>query len=154
MAYSFLGTSLYSDKGATTVPVTILERYPLTCFLFCAEWAPPCKIFIEKLSKIYYELNDPNTKFEVVFISQDLSEEDFKSHYGTMPWLSTKYDPERNSGLAESFEVEAIPALVVMNSTGSVKTKDGREDVRVHGKAAIENWINSNLEAIQNNYNN
>lgn len=146
MGYSFLGTFLHSDKGATTIPTSSLERHPLVCLLFSGEWAPPCKIFVEKLSKIYYELNDPDKKFEVVFISQDLSEEDYRTQFNSMPWLSTEYDQERSDGLAESFEVEAIPTLVVMNTTGGVKTSEGREEVRIHGKAAIENWINSNLE--------
>ena len=68
---------------------------------------------------------------EIVFVSSDKDEQQFKDYYDSMPWMSLPYE-NRNAKakLSKTFRVSGIPTFVILDAkTGETITKDGREAV-------------------------
>jgi thiol-disulfide isomerase/thioredoxin len=55
---------------------------------FSAGWCPPCEQFLQVLKDFYSEVNIDEKTVEVVYISADKKEQDFKDTYAKMPWLT------------------------------------------------------------------
>lgn len=72
------------------------------------------------LKEFYAEVNIDSKQLEVIYVSLDKNEHDFKEHYGTMPWLAIPFnDKARAQSLRQRYRVVGIPQLVV------VKSEDG-----------------------------
>jgi len=98
-------------------------------FYFSAHWCPPCRGFTPDFAKWYTDgLKDKG--LEVVFVSGDKSEEEFKDYFSEMPWLALDYSDRKLKGqLNELFGVEGIPSVVIIDADGSVISKDGRSAI-------------------------
>lgn len=57
---------------------------------FSAHWCPPCRGFTPKLAE-FYKKHHEEKKFEIVFVSSDRNEGDFKQYYAEMPWLALPF---------------------------------------------------------------
>jgi len=78
---------------------------------------------------------------EVVFVSSDKDEEQFKDYFKEMPWLALDFeDRKRKAQLSGMFGVSGIPALVVIDKDGSVITKDGRGPISSDPQGAKFPW--------------
>merc|ERR1711981_481393 len=67
---------------------------------------------------------------EVVFVSGDNSEGEFKEYLAEQPWKALPFDEkERNASLNKKFKVSGIPSLIILDAEGQVITKDGRAAV-------------------------
>ncbi|CAF1372002.1 unnamed protein product [Adineta ricciae] len=109
---------------------------------FSAHWCPPCKRFTPKLAEIYKEVKDEvKDKLEIVFVSCDEDEEEFKHYFKEMPWKAVPFaDRQRSQKLGEKFEVEGIPSLIVLSPSGEVIDSDGVAEVGAAGKQAVLKW--------------
>jgi len=59
---------------------------------FSAHWCPPCRGFTPELAKFYNEMKKKvGDKLEIVFISSDRSEADWKGYFAEMPWLALPF---------------------------------------------------------------
>jgi nucleoredoxin len=98
-------------------------------FYFSAHWCPPCRSFTPQLAQWYS--NDLKSKgLQVVFVSSDKDQDQFKDYFKEMPWLALDFeDRKRKAQLSSMFGVRGIPALVIVDTDGSVITKDGRSAV-------------------------
>jgi nucleoredoxin len=98
-------------------------------FYFSAHWCPPCRSFTPQLAQWYS--NDLKSKgLQVVFVSSDKDQDQFKDYFKEMPWLALDFeDRKRKAQLSSMFGVRGIPALVIVDKDGSVITKDGRSAV-------------------------
>ncbi|XP_064619329.1 nucleoredoxin-like [Lineus longissimus] len=100
---------------------------------YSAQWCSPCRAFTPKLIDFYrtYKSQHPDKCFEVVFISSDKSQEEFKEYHDEMPWLALPYeDRERKAKLSKKYKVQGIPTLVLIDGkTGQKLTDDGRSAV-------------------------
>jgi len=98
---------------------------------FSAHWCPPCKAFTPKLAEAYKKLQDAGKKFEIVFVSSDKTEDQFKSYFAEMPWIALPFDQKDiNEKLNEYHECEGIPHLAIIDgNTGETITTDGRDEV-------------------------
>lgn len=98
-------------------------------FYFSAHWCPPCRDFTPKLAEWYTK--DLKAKgLEIVFVSADREESDFKDYFGEMPWLALDYsDRKRKNQLDALFHVSGIPAVVIIDKDASVITTEGRGSI-------------------------
>lgn len=55
-----------------------------------------------------------HNQLEIIYISSDLTEDDFRAAIETMPWYSTLYDEDRAVMIANKFEVTQIPWLLIL----------------------------------------
>jgi thiol-disulfide isomerase/thioredoxin len=112
------------DKLSCESPEAVVGIY------FSAHWCPPCRGFTPELAECHEALKDAGKKFEVVFLSSDHSEAEFKEYMAEMPWLAVPYsERDLKSDLSAVFEVQGIPSLVLLKADGTLITKDGREAV-------------------------
>lgn len=90
----FESGSLIDAKGKT---VEWKELHGKSVALYFGDFTKPkCKSFLPVLVNAYRTFNESGDaqKVEVVFVSLDLTEEDYEIHRARMPWLSLKYgDP-------------------------------------------------------------
>jgi len=95
---------------------------------FSAHWCPPCRGFTPKLAEFYN--NGLKDKMEIIFVSSDRDENQYKEYSGEMPWLSLPYEKRQEKELlSDAFGVQGIPSFVVLNSDGTVITTEGRAKV-------------------------
>ena len=114
------------DKEGKTFPLTDLKGQVVGIY-FSAHWCPPCRGFTPELVKKYEAIKAAGKDFEMVFVSSDRSDNDFKEYFGEMPWLALPYaDRAMKAELSKCFGVEGIPSLVLLDKDFSVITKKGR----------------------------
>jgi len=107
---------------------------------FSAHWCPPCRAFTPNLVKFYNEVNIKNKQIEIIFVSCDKEEKKFKEYFASMPWLTLPFQDERIGTLADAYECQGIPYLVILKPDGTLVTNKGREDVTNSGSGAIKKW--------------
>ena len=122
--------SLIVDKKNETVPLKQLQSADVVGLYFSAHWCGPCRGFTPQLAKLYNECKDKKKSFEIVFVSSDRSEDEFKEYFEEMPWcaLSFKERTLKNT-LSELYDVEGIPTLVLLTGNGELISKDGRSAI-------------------------
>lgn len=65
---------------------------------------------------------------QLVFVSSDRDEAQFKEYFQEMPWLALPYSNRQvKSALSSNYGVRGIPALILLDGqTGALITKNGR----------------------------
>ncbi len=83
------------------------------------------------MAEFYDQLKEENGQaLEIIFISSDNDDDSFKEYYGSMPWIAVPYSKrDIAQKLGQKFAVRGIPTLVILDSTGAIKDKDGRSTV-------------------------
>jgi len=109
-------------------------------FYFSAHWCPPCRGFTPQLAQWYTkDLKDKG--LEIVFVSSDKDEEQFKDYFKEMPWLALDFeDRQRKAQLSSMFGVRGIPALIIVDKDGSVITTEGRAALSSDPQGAKFPW--------------
>ncbi|KAF7123828.1 hypothetical protein RHSIM_Rhsim12G0116600 [Rhododendron simsii] len=92
-----------------------------------------CIKFTLKLIEVYENLKAKGEKFEVVMIPFDNKEESFTQGFEKMPWLSLPFKDKSCVKLARSFEIQTIPALVIIGPDGRTLQPDVVEAIEEHG---------------------
>eukprot|EP00667_Euglena_gracilis_P008774 EG_transcript_8894 len=94
---------------------------------FSAHWCGPCRHFTPQLAEWYKKVSPSLPDFQIIFISSDRTEEDFKNYFAEMPWLAVPYsDRKQKEELSEHFQVSGIPTLVFVDQQLNLITKNGR----------------------------
>jgi len=137
---SLLGDSLVKNDGQKVETSQLSTKTGAVLGLyFSAHWCPPCRMFTPKLASVYREIKEAGHDFEVVFISSDNSDSEFKSYHGEMPWLAIPYEnDDSKEGCSKKFDIQGFPTLVLLDgATGDVIDSDGRSVVEQYGAAAF-----------------
>lgn len=58
---------------------------------FSAGWCPPCEQFLQVLKDFYSEVNIDRKMIEVMYISADHGDPEFRETYAKMPWITVSY---------------------------------------------------------------
>jgi nucleoredoxin len=84
---------------------------------FSAHWCPPCRGFTPVLKEAYEKVvTEQKQPFEILFVSSDRSEDQFKEYYGEMPWACLPFgDRDTKKKLSSHFGVQGIPSLVLLD---------------------------------------
>ncbi|KAG8383174.1 hypothetical protein BUALT_Bualt05G0157200 [Buddleja alternifolia] len=100
---------------------------------FSASWCGPCQRFTPKLVEVYNELLQLS-EFEIVFLSADEDNEAFDAYFSKMPWVAVPFsDAETRERLDETFKVNGIPHLVLLDENGKILTDEGVVVIREYG---------------------
>ena len=87
---------------------------------FGAHWAPPCRLFNEKLADFYKRANDSGARnIEVVFVSVDGNGAAFERHFEKHgPWLAVPYkDTARIASLKQRYGINGLPTLIILDES-------------------------------------
>ena len=94
---------LLKKDGETTF-ADVIKSAPLVGIYFSAHWCPPCRQFTPQLISFYNNVNKTQKEIEIVFVSSDQEEGEFKGYFAEMPWTAVPYDFEGREDLSENFE--------------------------------------------------
>ncbi|KAI0229618.1 Nucleoredoxin [Lamellibrachia satsuma] len=128
---ALLGNQLVNGNGDEVATSSLVDK--VVGLYFSAHWCPPCRAFTPSLVDFYKKLKSSprGDQFEIIFVSFDRSEGNFKSYFADMPWLAVPYnEQEVRESAGANFSVSGIPSLIFVNGrTGEVVVKDGRSKV-------------------------
>ena len=110
-----------------------------------------------KLVECYEEVKAEGKKFEIVFVSSDSTKEEFDEYHKKMAtksgedqFLALDYGQrELKNRLSTLFEVRGIPTLVLLQSDGTIITKNGVEGINEGGAKSFP-WDDASIEKIKN----
>ena len=108
--------------------------------LFSAGWGSPCRIFYKDLINIYNQMNDGEKVFEIIQISFDAKEEDFKKAISGLPWKFLPLKFSRIEELKKKYNVLTVPKFFPIDKTGKSLSDTGREDLLEYGVDICEKW--------------
>ena len=98
---------------------------------FSAHWCSPCRNFTPVLAKLYQTLKAEGKSFELLFVSLDKDESEFRKYIADMLWFAVPFsEDKKRTELAETYKAEGIPHLVVLDVDGSIITDDAVSDVQ------------------------
>mmetsp|Transcript_27465 Transcript_27465/g.27690 ORF Transcript_27465/g.27690 Transcript_27465/m.27690 type:complete len:257 (+) Transcript_27465:113-883(+) len=129
-----LGETLYKWNSTTEViqdsTSELLKGKKVIGIYVSASWCGPCQKFTPELASFYKAMNKKKKKFEIVWLSQDRSQEEFQQYYTKMPWLAVPVEnvQEALKKIANpKYGLKGIPHLIIMDAEdGSIITTDGR----------------------------
>ncbi|GLJ16450.1 hypothetical protein SUGI_0279920 [Cryptomeria japonica] len=128
--------SLITPDG-TEVKVAELEG-KIVGLYFAAHWYHQCVTFTPVLADIYKQLKERGAEFEIVFISSDEDRVSFEEYHRTMPWLAVPYsDLKTKKLLNKTFEIEAIPRLIILDVQGKTMQTETVELIYKYGVQAF-----------------
>ena len=110
---------------------------------FSAHWCPPCRQFTPLLVDAYNKINETGGSFKIIFVSWDHTEAEQFEYMKemNMPWYVVKFHCAEAEKLKNKYSVDSIPRLVIIDSEGTLITKDARADVMKLGSEVYEKWI-------------
>ena len=108
---------------------------------FSADWCPPCKHMLQPLKNFYTDVNLEERTMEMILVSSDRSEQDWKKHHQSMPWMTLPYDDPRGNKLREKYEILGVPALIILDAvTGFTVTEKARKDLGKNVAEVYQSW--------------
>ena len=82
------------------------------------------------LRNFYTDINLDERIFEVILVSNDHNEQDFRKHFGGMPWSAIPFGDPRIQEFAKTYKVQGVPKLVILDAkTGFKVTETARKDL-------------------------
>ncbi|XP_013779972.1 nucleoredoxin-like protein 2 [Limulus polyphemus] len=119
-----------------------LRNKDLVGFFFGNRSCPWCLGFTSYLDDIYLKLQKQGASFEVVLISSDDKEEAMFGYMDQMEigWPAIPFNSDVRQKLIQLYDVQAIPALIVVKKDGTVVTKDGVEELEEKEVEAFSEW--------------
>ena len=92
---------------------------------------------------MYNKVNLDEKIIEVVYVSCDASEEDFKNNYALMPWAAFRYGDEHIKKLRAKYAVKAIPYLVILDPVNNCEVISirGRKEVQDQPNDCLDLWL-------------
>ena len=120
-----LGDEFLGQGGATVNKASLDGKF--LGIYFSAHWCPPCRGFTPKLVEFYNKRKElGHDDFEIIFASSDQDNGQFNEYFGEMPWLAFPFKDSRISALSDRFEVEGIPAFIILDPDHNVVTSNAR----------------------------
>uniref|UniRef100_A0A0D6R0U7 protein-disulfide reductase n=1 Tax=Araucaria cunninghamii TaxID=56994 RepID=A0A0D6R0U7_ARACU len=105
---------------------------------FAAHWYHECQTFTSVLADIYKQLKEQGAEFEIIFISSDEDRVSFENYHRTMPWFAVPYsDLKTKKMLNKTFEVEALPCLIMLDKHGKTMQTESVELIYKYGIRAF-----------------
>lgn len=92
-----------------------------------------CDEFTRILVEVYNKLKEKEENFEVVLISLNDKDEDFKEALKTMLWLALPFKDEKCKKLLPYFRVCTIPALVIIGQDGKTSNPNAVRLIKERG---------------------
>jgi nucleoredoxin len=131
------GANIITHPDGAAHTLDDLRVLDMVGIYFSAHWCPPCRKFTPLLAGLFKEITATGKTFGIVFVSSDKNQTAFLEYFRKMPWVALDYaQRDLQEAMSEAFQVDGIPALVLVDpKTGKFTTK-GDEKVAL-GAAAF-----------------
>jgi nucleoredoxin len=141
--YAILPQVLQNKKGEIALS-QVKDESPLIALYFSAHWCPPCRMFTPTLAEFYKTVNKNKKEIEIIFVSLDQNEDQFKEYYESMPWITVPYESDNREVLSDTYGIQGIPALLVFKNNGKLIDKNARNTIMSKQNGAIDQWKSAN----------
>lgn len=150
--FQIVGDELVNKDGTTAKLQSFLGQDKVLGVYFSGHWCSPCRSFTPKLAEFYKNVKESGNadNFEIVFVSSDKTEDDFKGYLSDMPWWGMPFQrrDEKNQ-LSKYFKVDGIPTFLLLDGlSGKVLNKNGRSIVVADPKGEKFPWKAKKLHDI------
>lgn len=110
--------------------------------LFTGSWVPPANEFMVSLTNLYKEVNETEKVFEIVQISNERTEKEYKEAITEdRPWLYLPYNDVQIQKMLLDFKIAYLPTFFVVNRDFFILSDNGRKDMLDYpGTKAYERW--------------
>ena len=96
---------------------------------------------LQPLQNFYTDVNLAERTLELIMVSSDRSQDEWKRHHSTMPWMSLPFNDARCDQLREKYQIFSVPALIILDAeTGFTVTENARKDLRNNVTETYESW--------------
>ncbi|XP_072019464.1 nucleoredoxin-like protein 2 [Amphiura filiformis] len=131
------------DRDGRHVKADVVLKDTVIGVYFSAGWCPPCRDFTPLLTEVYDELKSRAAPFEVVFISCDKSEGAMQQYMKDIhgDWYALPFGDAHIGELKESYNIVAIPKLIILSPSGETLSTSGRKEVQTRGVACFNSWV-------------
>ena len=136
------GNQLYRADGGA-VGVGALNNTAVIGIYFASPGCPACGAFTPLLVDAYNQLRGDGRSFEVVLVTGGISEEslfDYMVDSG-MGWLAVSSQSSNGNVLAQRYDVQWVPTLVIIDGAANTISVTGREELTQSGAAAFDAWL-------------
>ena len=125
-----------------------LENIKLFALYFSSYHWPFSRVFTKRLKEFYNKINLDEKFIEIVYVSVDKNEEDFKNNYALMPWISLKFGDSHIKTLKDKYKVISIPYLIVLDPLNewNVISIRGRKEVQDQPNEWFDLWLSRQQE--------
>ena len=138
--YKLFGQIFYDNKMEIVKNNKEVFDCTLLGIIFTADWGSPCRIFKKDLINIYNEMNEGEKVFEIIQVSFDKNENDFKAGINGLPWKFLPWDFSGKEELKKKYGVLTVPKFFPIDKTGKSLSDTGREDLLEYGVDICEKW--------------
>ena len=99
-------------KNGTLVPLEeAISEAKLIAVYYSAHWCPPCRKFTPVLNDFYNKVTGKDQKdLEIIFVSSDKNDEEFKEYFGQMSFTAVPYSVNR-AAIKMHHGISGIPCL-------------------------------------------
>ena len=106
-----------------------MKEAAVIAIYFGAHWAPPSRLFTERLIKFYEAIG--LNQFQVVFVSDDGNFNAFMKNFALMPWFALPYQKEDiKLDLKKLCGINGIPHLMILSGIdGSILVEDASKEI-------------------------
>lgn len=110
---------VYQDKTLQSFDETKLGGVKYFGLYYSAHWCPPCRAFTPKLVEFYNHQKKQHPEFEVIFFSNDKSQDDMIEYMKVMKmqWPAVGFQKD---GPLIKYRGSGIPCLVIVDENGTV----------------------------------
>ena len=138
---NFLGKMFYNNKFEEVLPENSIFKVNFIGILFTGSWCPPCELFEKELINVYNEANSKEKIFEIVQVSNEKNEKDYKNNINeSKPWLFLPFNDPQVNILINEYKISYLPVLLIINRERYMLSETGRKDVVDLGIKAYEKW--------------
>ncbi len=139
--YSILGEKLLTSSGESFETAKIVNDAKYVALYFSAHYCGPCRKFTPMFSVLYEDR--PTKDIEVIFISNDTSNDEFNEYFEDMPWYAVPFDLDELDKIKTHYDVSGIPRVIVIDSqTGEIVNNDARGAIASKKVLSIESLKN------------
>jgi len=132
------------NHAGEILPPDALTHAPVVLYYVAGKWCPHCTNFNEELIQFYNTINEKEKKLEILYLSIDASESDFKAQIATFPWLAVPFDHNQavRKFLNENEITIAPSVLLVRREDGRILKRDCRGDIHKNPTGCYNEWVN------------
>jgi nucleoredoxin len=137
---NFLGKKFLNNKFEEVTAESSILKTKVIGLYFTSSWCPPCEAFSSDLLVLYNEVNLKEKNFEVIQISNERNDKEFKEFISKDPWLFVNYEDPFMFSLINEYKVNYLPVLIIVNKDKVLLSSTGRKDVSQLKSKAFDEW--------------
>jgi nucleoredoxin len=138
---TIIGNKFINNKQEE-ITFSQLETCKLICLFFTASWCNPCELFSKQLLELYEEANQGEKLLEIISVTFEKNEQDFKANITNKPWLFLPYGNSKINELKNNYNILDIPIFYVMDLNGNIIVDDARKEICENGPMIVDEWLN------------